>query len=170
MLKTSVQFCRLRSAGYTCGTGAMHFSTDCWCCAYSCRKVQPRRSVGDAYTPVAGAMYLIMERRSKQGSRSPCRRCSSVPRANLLGGSLFEICCSGPQHTLVPPAVCGSWPLLKVWDSRFPWVYRQPTTHSKRARTRLPRSKSVLARTVRSPMELTPSSCAPNHRDHILAV
>ena len=36
-----------------------------------------------------------------------------------------------PTHTLwVPPGVCGSWPLLAVWDPRFSWVHRQPTTHA----------------------------------------
>ena len=29
---------------------------------------------------------------------------------------------------LVPPGVCGSWPLLAVWDPRFSWAHRQPTT------------------------------------------
>ena len=30
---------------------------------------------------------------------------------------------------MVPPGVCGSWPLLAVWDSGFPG-YRQPTMHN----------------------------------------
>ena len=30
---------------------------------------------------------------------------------------------------LVPPGVCGSWPLLTVWDPRFSWAHRQPSTH-----------------------------------------
>ena len=29
---------------------------------------------------------------------------------------------------LVPPGVCGAWPLLAVWDPRFSWAHRQPTT------------------------------------------
>ena len=29
---------------------------------------------------------------------------------------------------LVPPGVCGSRPLLPVWDQRFSWAHRQPTT------------------------------------------
>ena len=29
---------------------------------------------------------------------------------------------------LVPPGVCGSWPLLAVLDPRFSWAHRQPTT------------------------------------------
>ena len=33
-----------------------------------------------------------------------------------------------PANThLVPPGVCGSWPLLAVWDPRFSWAHRQPT-------------------------------------------
>ena len=36
---------------------------------------------------------------------------------------------SPPTHNthLVPPGVCGSWPLLAVWDPRFSWAHRQPT-------------------------------------------
>ena len=36
---------------------------------------------------------------------------------------------SPPTHNTcwVPPGVCGSWPLLAVWDPRFSWVHRQPT-------------------------------------------
>ena len=30
---------------------------------------------------------------------------------------------------LVPPGVCGSWPLLAVWDPRFSWTHREPSTH-----------------------------------------
>ena len=30
---------------------------------------------------------------------------------------------------LVPPGVCGPWPLLTVWDPRFSWAHRQPSTH-----------------------------------------
>ena len=33
-----------------------------------------------------------------------------------------------PTHILVPPGVCGTWPLLAVWDPRFSWAHRQPTT------------------------------------------
>ena len=38
---------------------------------------------------------------------------------------------SPPTHNtqLVPPGVCGSWPLLAVWDPRFSRAHRQPTTH-----------------------------------------
>ena len=37
---------------------------------------------------------------------------------------------SPPTHNayLVPPGVCGSRPLLAVWDPRFSWAHRQPTT------------------------------------------
>ena len=27
---------------------------------------------------------------------------------------------------LVPPGICGSWPLLTVWDPRFSWLTRDP--------------------------------------------
>ena len=30
---------------------------------------------------------------------------------------------------LVPPEVCGSWPLLAGWDPQFSWAHRQPATH-----------------------------------------
>ena len=32
-----------------------------------------------------------------------------------------------PNTCWVPPGVCGSWSLLAVWDPRFSWVHRQPT-------------------------------------------
>ena len=37
---------------------------------------------------------------------------------------------SPPTHRshLVPPGVCGTWPLLAVWDPRFSRAHRQPTT------------------------------------------
>ena len=39
---------------------------------------------------------------------------------------------SPPTHDTcwVPPGLCGSWPLLAVWDPRFSWAHRQPTTHA----------------------------------------
>ena len=34
---------------------------------------------------------------------------------------------SPPTHNphLVPPGVCGTWPLLTVWDPRFSWAHRE---------------------------------------------
>ena len=46
----------------------------------------------------------------------------SMGPAVFLGSPLTH------STSLVPPGVCGTWPLLAVWDPRFSWVHRQPTT------------------------------------------
>ena len=49
---------------------------------------------------------------------------------------------------LVPPGVCGSWPLLAVWDPRFSWAHRQPTASLN--------LKQHIAKVICDTMTLTP--------------
>ena len=54
---------------------------------------------------------------------------------------------------LVPPGVCGSWSLLAVWDPRFSWAHRQPSTH-----INLPQH---IAKDIRDTMSLTKMPTQP---------
>ena len=51
----------------------------------------------------------------------------AVPRS--MGPAVFLGSPPTLNTHLVPPGVCGSWPLLTVWDLRFSWAHRQPSTH-----------------------------------------
>ena len=41
-----------------------------------------------------------------------------------------SVCPKGTPLTLVPPGVCGPWPLLVVWDLQSSWAHRQPATRA----------------------------------------
>ena len=47
-----------------------------------------------------------------------------------VGPAVFRGSPPSRNTLLVPPGVCGSRPLLTVWDPRFPWAHRQAATHS----------------------------------------
>ena len=47
-----------------------------------------------------------------------------------VGPTVFLGSPANPHTVLVPPAVCGSRPLLTVWDLRFSKAHGQPATHS----------------------------------------
>ena len=59
-------------------------------------------------------------------------KCAAPGRSSQCRTRGFPGLTANPQHThLVPPGVCGSWPLLAVWDPRFSWTHRQPATQQR---------------------------------------
>ena len=50
----------------------------------------------------------------------------AAPRS--MGPAVFRAHRQPTSTDLVPPGVCGPWPLLAVWDPRFSWAHRQPAT------------------------------------------
>ena len=57
--------------------------------------------------------------------------CAAHGRSSQCGTRGFVFSPGSPptlNTPLVPPGVCGAWPLLAVWDPRFPRAHRQPHT------------------------------------------
>ena len=53
--------------------------------------------------------------------------CAAPGRSSQCGTCGFPGLTANPHQLLVPPGVCGSWPLLAVWNLRFSRAHRQPT-------------------------------------------
>ena len=59
------------------------------------------------------------------------RSCSvALNCSSECGTSRFPELTVNPQRISAPPGVCGTWPLLTVWDPRFPRAHRQPATYT----------------------------------------
>ena len=82
--------------------------------SWSVRLPAAPRSVGPrfywAYRPTRNALWSLLQ-------------CAAPGRSSQAGTHGFPGLTANPHHTLVPPGVCGSWPLLAGWDPSQ--AYRQ---------------------------------------------
>ena len=87
------------------------------------RRSVPNRGTTSAH-PRAG---WVGSPRNPQPRNWSLLECAAHDRSSQCGTRGFPGFTANPANThLVPPGVCGAWPLLAVWDPRFSWAHRQP--------------------------------------------
>ena len=88
--------------------------------SWSVRLMAAPRSVGPA---------VFWAHRQTQHTSDPSWSVRLLAAPRSVGPSVFLGSPPTLNIHLVPPGVCGSWPLLAVWDPRISWAHRLPVTH-----------------------------------------
>ena len=77
--------------------------------------------------PQQAMKVLVLSECPKETPHWPLLQCAAPGRSSQCGTRSFPGLTRQPRNTLlVPPGVCGSWPLLAAWDPRFPGLTANP--------------------------------------------